>query len=107
MKLTELHPTLYSDQAFSIDCPCGKCRSRIRIYIDPNAKPNEVRGGKCVWRSSGEFPYTLTLTPSIRVTPWTRPSPLDMQDPEKAALWNSGHCDGWHGYIRAGEVISA
>jgi hypothetical protein len=109
MKLTELHPVLYSDHAlsvFSMDCPCGNCHSRIRLYVDPLAEPSEVRGGKCVWRSSGTFPDTLTLTPSIRVAPWTAPSREDMQDPEKAALWNSRHCDGWHGWIRAGEVVT-
>lgn len=73
----------------AFDCPCGKCG--IRCYVDFT---NPLDGGPTLvpdrshWQRTGDTFETLTLTPSI------------LRNPSK------GGC-GWHGYIRAGEVILA
>jgi len=80
MKLRELDPKLSAATGILVfNCPCGRCGGRIRLRVnsEPSRDPKALQ-----WKMTGEFPDSLTLTPSI----------------------NAG-C--WHGYIRDGEVRRA
>jgi hypothetical protein len=96
MKLTDLNPCCYNETVFSMDCPCGKCGTRIRIYTGPKIETSP--GGRPVWKASGTFPDTLTLEPSILIHPWE----FKPEEPPVNDKW----CRGWHGWIRAGEVVN-
>lgn len=98
-KLTDLDPR-FEGGFLVFDCPCGRCQDirenpdaernklfcdgRIRIPILP--QPNG-------WtRAGGEFPETLSLTPSILIG---HPSSN-----------SNGGCEGWHGYLTDGVLIA-
>lgn len=76
MKLTELNPKFGRDGFLVFDCPvCNGDRAhRIRVSLAPAL---DKRGQS--WSHIGEFPDSLTLTPSV-----------------------DAGC--WHGFIKAGEV---
>ena len=66
------------------DCPCGCGQRRLVAFSNPLDGGPVVESGPA-WERTGETFETLTLKPSIRVI---------------------GNC-GWHGWIRAGEVVNA
>lgn len=74
MTLRSLDPKLAENNVLVFDCPCGKCGGRVRVPLAPSV-------GDCQWQHTGEFPDTLTLSPSV----------------------NAG-C--WHGHIVNGEIVS-
>lgn len=76
MKLRDLQPR-FNGRFLVFDCPCGKCGGRIRVALAPQ---QDSQGQ--AWNYTGEFPDSLSLTPSV----------------------NAG-C--WHGYITNGEVRPA
>lgn len=77
MRLSDLNPKLSDSRILRFDCPT--CRDHgIRIPIT-GADPNK---NGFVWAAEGEFPDTVTLTPSV-----------------------DAGC--WHGFICNGEVTSA
>ncbi len=63
MKLVDLNPQLDSENVLSFDCPCG-AGHKIRV---PIGAPN--RAGE-VWSSSGDFPASFSITPSINAGCW-------------------------------------
>lgn len=85
-RLVELNPNMIGD-VLILDCPCGVCVSRIRVHV---GKKQEKRGEVCYWSMEGEFPDTLSLAPSIRVTP-------SKED----------QCLGWKGWIIKGMVTDS
>jgi hypothetical protein len=66
MKLSELNPQ-YVSGILMFDCPtCTKTdyTHKIRVPLAPT-----VSNGKS-WQHTGEFPDTLTLTPSVNAGCW-------------------------------------
>ncbi len=95
MRLTDLEPAwlgFYDGPpqcGISFRCPCKpECRQRIHVMFDTSITDQPApaeRGGAPRWRREGRTFETLTLTPSIDASSF-------------------GH---WHGWIRAGEIVSA
>lgn len=86
MKLTDLNPKLEGtlDEGFlRFNCPLGHDH-KIRV---PVGRYGDRRG----WEASGEYPTTVTLTPSIHAI--TTQANTDGIEP----------C-GWHGFITNGDV---
>lgn len=77
--VSELHPD-GTTRTLVFDCPI--CVGDASHHVGANfGIPSSV---PAVWAMSGEFPGTMTLTPSIRM--------LD-------------RC-GWHGFVTNGEVVT-
>jgi len=93
MELAELHPKLDGTVEaghLTFDCPLGH-EHTITIPIG-SITPKS-------WASSGEFPGSLTLTPSI----WAHngsPNNQDLRDDE----WDKAAKCGWHGFITNGHI---
>ena len=90
VRLAELEPTWVGEAGrhgtgLACNCPCG-CDNGLYV---PFANPLDggLQVGPQGWQRTGDTFETLTLTPSI----FRR---------------GEGSC-GWHGFIRAGEVVKA
>lgn len=98
MRLSELNPKLdgpLDSGILSFDCPLGHPH---RLII-----PVGAYGTRTGWAATGEFPDTLTLTPSIMAH---HGSPHGADFPDVAEYERASVC-GWHGFIRAGEMVAA
>lgn len=105
VRLTELHAELVgmvAEGMLLLDCPFPTCTHSLRIPIsaeafherEPRSNSDYPRGknGKVkVWQASGEFPETLTVTPSIHIA-------------ETDDQGNVIRTICWHGWIREGNA---
>lgn len=85
MKLADLNPKLegsLADGVLRFDCPYPNHSHKIRVAVS-----NDGRNG--TWKAEGEFPDSLTLSPSINAN-------TEGRDHE--------HIECWHGYIKVGEI---
>jgi hypothetical protein len=91
VRLRDLHPTLKGSRTFgvlSFDCPSGKPHKiRVHVHSAPYAEINGVK----YWQVNGEFPDTLTVSPSI-----------NEQHIDLATGEVKYQC--WHGTISGGDV---
>lgn len=94
MRLSEFHPTMDENGYLSFDCPIGHPH-RITIPTDKSKHDG-------AWSRSGEFPDTLTLSPSI-LAHTAEPNDWDLRGDD----WKKASTCGWHGFIRNGEIIHA
>ncbi len=76
------------------DCPMGHPH-RIRVPMG-TAHPR-------AWATSGEFPDTLSLSPSILAAGGGEPFDRSLRDAE----YDKASKCGWHGYVTNGEVVTA
>ena len=95
MKLRDLDPKLDGEVARGIlefDCPLGHPHT-IQVPI----------GSMCerAWASSGEFPDSLTLSPSI-LAHEGHPKDWELRGDAHVA---ASRC-GWHGFVTNGEVTT-
>lgn len=69
MNLADLNPKMFHDDTFiRFDCPVckgGEKQHCVGVAILPKVDQN----GKG-WTKTGEFPHTLTLSPSINIGCW-------------------------------------
>lgn len=94
MRLADLKPRLHKNEVYlEFDCPLGHPH-RILVPIDAARHPKS-------WARSGEFPDSLTLSPSILAH---TAAPIE-QDLLGEAYERASAC-GWHGFITNGEVLS-
>lgn len=85
MRLTDLAPKLegtLDDGHLRFDCPYPGHDHCLRVRV--HRAPFAVVEGENTWQASGEYPDTLTLTPSINA-----------DTPEHPC---------WHGFITNGDV---
>ena len=105
-KLRDLHPKLEGTIESGVlihDCPVDGNAHRIRTPVSsqpfheedhdppefwPNGKPRR----KKIWQATGEFPDTLTLSPSINIVE---------VDPDTGEAKRT-LC--WHGFVKNGEA---
>jgi hypothetical protein len=92
MKLTDLNPVMLNSH-IAFDCPMGHPH---RIHI-----PVAERG----WAMTGEFPTTVSLTPSIHA--YTAiPHDDTLNHPDHKEEYDAASICGWHGYVTNGEMIT-
>jgi hypothetical protein len=96
MRLTDLNPTMI-DNHVEFDCPMGHPH-RICIPI--------TRSGGYGWAATGDFPDSLTLTPSILAYN-AFPNDDTLVDGGDAAAYDAASLCGWHGFITNGEMKNA
>lgn len=80
MKLKELNPKLSDNGILRFDCPSCSLKGDAHGIRVPLAPAVDQHGQS--WNHTGQFPDTLTLTPSV-----------------------DAGC--WHGWIRSGEIVGA
>ncbi|MCU1384990.1 MAG: hypothetical protein JWL71_3687 [Acidobacteria bacterium] len=93
LRLSALNPALHDNGFLSFDCPVGHPH-RITIPISPEADPRP-------WAQTGEFPDSLSLTPSV-LAHTAAPNNPDLLGAE----YDAASLCGWHGFITNGEVTT-
>jgi hypothetical protein len=93
VKLTDLNPRI-RDRHLSFDCPMGHPH-RITVRL-----------GEGGWTSSGDYPVTMTLTPSIHAHT-AAPNDQSLNHPDHKAEYDAASECGWHGWITNGEIVNA
>lgn len=91
VKLSDLNPRLkgsLADGVVIFDCPHPGCDHQVRVCV--SAGPSFELTVK-IWQASGEFPDTLTLTPSIDI----------VEKDEKGKVIGT-RC--WHGHVTNGAI---
>lgn len=99
MKLADLHPELVGSVErgkLYFDCPHPGCAHTVCVLISKqpyHEEPSEHPDQKPVkiWQASGEFPDSLTLSPSI-----------DLVEVDEAGNKIRTIC--WHGHIQNGAI---
>ena len=93
MRLADLNPKLegvLDEGILRFDCPLGHAH-KIRVPVGRYGK-------EFGWAALGNFPDSLTLSPSIHAI---MAEPAKPDDPE-----GKREC-GWHGFIRDGAIVNA
>jgi len=88
MRLRDLNPVLSEGHLF-FDCPLGHPH-RLGIPVAP-------------WNPTGEFPDSLTLTPSIQAH-GGHVNDETLSDGHHKAEYDAAAACSWHGFITNGEV---
>lgn len=98
MRLTELNPQLHGSVdggSLGFDCPLGHPH-RIIVGISRTPAPHH-------WLSTGEYPDTLTLTPSI-LAHEGHVNDDSLNHPDHKAEYDAAAKCGWHGFIETGGI---
>lgn len=100
-RLRDLDPELFGaveEGKLYLDCPFPACERGHRVCVMVSSKPYHERPSEHdpkrvvkVWQASGEFPDTLTLTPSV-----------DLIEADENGKKIRTLC--WHGHITNGAV---
>ncbi len=93
MKFSDLNPVELNDGYIAFDCPLAHPH---RILVPTDSSVVEK-----AWGRSGEFPHSLTLTPSIH-SHTAVPREHDLM----GEAYDAASRCGWHGFITNGEVTA-
>ena len=105
MKLSDLNPRLegtVEKGELTYNCPLGYPHTHS-VSISSSGEKTDYGP---MWKATGDFPSTLTLTPSI-LSHYGVPTDESLSDGNHSEEYQVASKCGWHGFIRNGEMVNA